>query len=47
MLGKAAHDPNPEMKTIVALFSGKLCVTLDKKVGSYMKSTIDALVLNL
>jgi hypothetical protein len=47
MLGKAATDGNPEMKIKVALFSGKLALALDKRVGSYFKNVVDSLVLNL
>lgn len=47
MLGRAGQDPNPEMKTKVARFGGKLCLALEKQVGSYMKPLVDALTLNL
>lgn len=47
MLGKAAQDPNPDMKIKCAEFCGTLAVKLDKKVGSYMKSVIDSMVENL
>ena len=47
MLGKVSLDPNPEMKNKVASFGGKIAVALDKKVGSYLKSTVDGLVSNL
>lgn len=47
MLSKAAMDGNPDMKSKVATFAGQLAVALDRKVGSYMKSTIDALMANL
>ena len=47
MLGKAAQDPNPEMKNKVAYFCGQLALTLDKAVGSYFKTVVDSLVHNL
>ena len=47
MLGKAATDGNPEMKIKVALFSGKLALALDRRVGNYFKNLVDSLVLNL
>jgi len=47
MLSKGAMDGNPEMKIKVALFAGKLAVACDRKVGSYFKATIDALISNL
>ena len=30
MLGRAAQDQNPEMKTKVAHFGGKICLALEK-----------------
>jgi len=47
MLARAGQDLNPEMKQRVAEFSGKLCTSMGKKVGSYMKGVVDSLVLNL
>lgn len=47
MLGKAAQDQNPDMKNKVALFSGKLCVALNKQVGGYMRQVVDSLTGNL
>ena len=47
MLGKAAQDPNPEMKNAVASLCGKLCVTLDSQIGPYCKGIVESLVLNL
>jgi len=47
MLGRAGQDANPEMKTKVARFAGKLCLALEKQVGAYMKPLVDALTLNL
>jgi hypothetical protein len=47
MLSRAAGDQNPEMKNKVATFSGKIAVTLGKKIGQYLKGTIDALMTNL
>lgn len=47
MLGKATSDPNPDMKNVCAQFCGQLAVTLDKQVGSYMKSIVQSLVENL
>jgi hypothetical protein len=47
MLGKAAQDPNPEMKNIVASFCGKLATELGKNVGSFMKAVVESLALNL
>ena len=47
MLGKAAQDPNPEMKNAVASLCGKLCVTLDNKIVPYCKGIVESLVLNL
>ena len=46
-LGRAGQDANPEMKNIVATFSGKLAITLGKKVGTYLKPVVDSLVTNL
>ena len=47
MLGKAAADPNPDMKIKCASFCSQLAVKLDKKVGSYMKAIVDSMVQNL
>lgn len=47
MLGKAAQDPNPEMKNKVAYFCGQLALTLDKQVGGYFKTVVDSLIHNL
>ena len=47
MLGKAATDGNPEMKIKVALFSAKIDLTLDRRVGNYFRNLVDSLVLNL
>ena len=47
MLGKAGTDANPEMKMKVAQFCGKLALALGKLVGSYMKSIVESLTLNL
>ena len=47
MLSRAGADLNPDMKNKVASFSGKLAVTLGKKVGQYLKGVVDSLVLNL
>lgn len=47
MLGRAGQDQNPEMKTKVAHFAGKLCTALGKQAGGYMKSVVEALTLNL
>ena len=47
MLSKAGADLNPDMKNKVAIFTGKLAVTLGKKVGQYLKGVTDALVQNL
>jgi len=35
------------MKTAVALFAGKVALALDRKVGAYLKGTIDSMVSNL
>lgn len=47
MLGKVALDQNPEMKNKVASFCGKLALALEKKVGGYLKTAVDGLVMNL
>ncbi len=47
MLSRAGGDQNPDMKNKVASFTGKLAVTLGKKVGQYLKGVTDALVQNL
>lgn len=47
MLGKAATDPNPEMKIKTARFAGRLSSMLGKTVGPYFKSAVDGLVSNL
>ena len=47
MLSRAATDQNPDMKSKVASFSGRLSTVLGKKVGQYLKGVVDALVLNL
>ena len=47
MLGRAATDPNPEMKIKCARFAGRLATALGKTVGPYFKSTVDGLVSNL
>ena len=47
MLGKAGADANPDMKIKCASFCGQLAVKLGKNVGSYFKSVVESLVLNL
>jgi hypothetical protein len=47
MLGRAATDPNPDMKIKTARFAGRLSAALGKTVGPYFKSTVDGLVGNL
>ena len=47
MLGKATQDANPDMKNKCATFAGHLAISLEKKVGGYLKTVIEALVGNL
>lgn len=47
MLGKATQDPNPDMKNKCASFAGHLAISLEKKVGGYLKPVIEALIGNL
>jgi len=47
MLGRGAQDQNPEMKTKCAHFAGKLCISLGKQAGGYMKNLIEAMTMNL
>ena len=47
MLGRAAADPNPDMKIKAANFASNLALALDKRVGSYFRTTVEGLVGNL
>ena len=47
MLARALSDENPEMKQKCASFAASLCREHPEKMGQYMKTTVDAMILNL
>ena len=47
MLGKGGQDQNPEMKIKVAHFAGKLCRSLGKQAGQYLKLVVESMTQNL
>ena len=47
MLGKVVADSNPDMKSKSATFSGKIALTLGKKIGQFMGSPVESLMANL
>jgi len=47
MLGRGGQDQNPEMKIKVAHFAGKLCRSLGKQAGQYLKLVVESMTQNL
>jgi hypothetical protein len=47
MLARGLTDENPEMKQKCASFAANLCRQLPQQTGQYMKTTVDAMILNL